>query len=443
MSIRVFHSSFRLTFAAVAAAAAIALLPISSFADTVHVAEDAFTKADKPTKNKGADKKVEVKDTAGKERIGFARFDFSTLPDDVTSDDIVKATLRMWVEKVDSAGTIEVRRVDADWDESSITANTSPSHTLETSVGVAATDNDHFITVDLTDLVKDWADGVSDPFDNNFGIALVATGGTKVKIGAKETKHDHEMQIEVVLGGAGPVGATGPTGPQGVAGPTGATGDQGIQGVAGPIGATGPQGIQGVAGSIGATGPQGIQGVAGPTGATGDQGTQGAAGPTGATGAQGDQGNTGPTGDTGVQGDQGIQGPTGDTGVQGDQGPIGPTGPQGQQGPTGNTGPQGTTGDTGPQGPQGTTGDPGPQGLQGPTGDQGPQGITGAVGPPGQQGGSGPQGEEGPPGPTGQNGEPGRSGNYLLAEQTCPTGQAVSGFNANNDIVCSPINPAP
>ena len=80
MSIHVFHWFSRLSFAAVLAAGAIALSPTASFADTMHVAEDAFTKADKPGENKGSDKKVEVSDEFEKERTGYARFDLSPLP---------------------------------------------------------------------------------------------------------------------------------------------------------------------------------------------------------------------------------------------------------------------------------------------------------------------------------------------------------------------------
>ncbi|HJU39929.1 MAG TPA: hypothetical protein VJ724_10180, partial [Tahibacter sp.] len=133
-------------------------------------------------------------------------------------------------------------------------------------------------------------------------------------------------------------GATGATGPQGVAGPTG---PQGVQGNLGP---TGPQGVEGVQGP---TGPQGTQGNLGPTG------SQGTPGNVGATGPQGAQGNVGPTGP------QGSVGPTGPQGAQGVQGAIGPTGPQGSQGvqgAIGPTGPQGTAGATGAQGPAGGSG---------------------------------------------------------------------------------------
>ncbi|MCB1114617.1 MAG: collagen-like protein, partial [Chlamydiia bacterium] len=66
----------------------------------------------------------------------------------------------------------------------------------------------------------------------------------------------------------------------------------------GEVGATGPTGAQGIQGDIGPTGPQGLQGEIGPTGAQGIQGDVGATGPTGPQGIQGDMGPTGPTGAT-------------------------------------------------------------------------------------------------------------------------------------------------
>ena len=56
-------------------------LPAISYADTLNVTEDAYTKADKPDENKGDEKTIEVKDEADdKDRIGYVQFDFSTLP---------------------------------------------------------------------------------------------------------------------------------------------------------------------------------------------------------------------------------------------------------------------------------------------------------------------------------------------------------------------------
>jgi Collagen triple helix repeat (20 copies) len=98
------------------------------------------------------------------------------------------------------------------------------------------------------------------------------------------------------------------------------------------------------------------------------------------------------------------------------------------------TGPQGPPGPQGPTGPQGPKGDTGATGPQGPAGPQGPKGDTGATGP---QGAIGPQGATGAAGPAGPPGQIG------LANQTCPAGAFVTGFDAVGHIVCSNVTPPP
>jgi hypothetical protein len=110
----------------------------------------------------------------------------------------------------------------------------------------------------------------------------------------------------------------------------------------------------------------------------------------------------------------------------GPQGPPGPQGPKGDTGATGATGPAGPAGPTGPKGDTGATGATGPAGPAGPTGPKGDTGATGATGP------AGPAGPIGPPGP-----------GVDLANQTCPTGAFVTGFNSLGNIVCSNVTPPP
>lgn len=177
------------------------------------------------------------------------------------------------------------------------------------------------------------------------------------------------FNINSVTSGSLPVGATGPTGPQGLAGgallanvaPTGSalgtlwmnsdTGELSVYystgvwlqpgSTVGALGATGSTGLPGTPG--GATGPIGATGLQGtPGGATGPIG---ATGPTGATGIPGT-----PGGATGASGANGAPGTPG-----GATGPIGATGIQGIQGPTGATG-LGATGAAGAVGAAGSTG---------------------------------------------------------------------------------------
>ncbi|NNK52706.1 MAG: DNRLRE domain-containing protein, partial [Xanthomonadales bacterium] len=184
-SIRTFQLLIGAAFGLVVAAGAAVVFSTTSFADTLHVAEDSYIKLDKGNENNGSDKLIQVVDGVNnKDQTGFVKFDFSTLPADLISADVDRATLRMWVEKVDSAGTIEIRQVDDDWDEGSVTGSFPPGYvTFVTARFVDFEDENKFVTVDVTDLFKDWVDGLVD----NFGIALVATEGAKVSFGAKET----------------------------------------------------------------------------------------------------------------------------------------------------------------------------------------------------------------------------------------------------------------
>jgi hypothetical protein len=160
--------------------------------------------------------------------------------------------------------------------------------------------------------------------------------------------------------GSAGVGVTGPTGPAslGTTGATGPTGSAGV-GVTGPTGppslgttgATGPTGADGVGvtgptgdrGATGFTGPAGVADNTGPTGPTGDRGATGFTGPAGVADNTGPTGPTGPaslgtTGATGYTGDTGATGFTGPTGADG----VGVTGPTGDRGATGFTGPAGS-----------------------------------------------------------------------------------------------------
>ena len=98
------------------------LASASTIADTLHLTDDTYTKQDKVTENNGAQQVLKINDkVAGKEHVGFARFDLTPLPDGITGADIEKATLRVWVEKVGQAGDINFVIVQNPWDESTLT----------------------------------------------------------------------------------------------------------------------------------------------------------------------------------------------------------------------------------------------------------------------------------------------------------------------------------
>jgi len=229
------------------------LFPGFSFAAQALLSDDAYTNSASPNSKFGNSATLLI----GSSTTTFIKFDLSTLPAGAVGADIEKATLFLFVKSVKTDGSFKVVRVTSAWNESSITFNTSPTlgSTEVASVGAAAADVKNFIAIDVTNLVKDWLDGVL----ANNGIALVSNGSVNSQLDTKESgTTSHEAKLDITLVAlAGPAGPTGPTGPTGDTGPTGATG---ATGATGPTGATG---------ATGATGPTGATGATGPTGATG------------------------------------------------------------------------------------------------------------------------------------------------------------------------------
>jgi hypothetical protein len=316
----------------------------------------------------------------------YLQFSLAPLPTGAT---VAKATLRLYVDGVTTAGSFDVYQVTSSWAESTMTERNEPalgaSATGSHPVALTASSLNDFVVIDITPLVQEWVEGT----EPNDGIALALTGTAgNFSFDSKEaTNTSHEPELEIVL-----TGPTGPQGPAGATGPIGAAGPQGPTGPAGPAGATGPQGTTGPAGS------QGPTGSVGPMGPAGAPGTTGPAGPAGPQGPQGNGFNfrnafnasssyavndvvtyNGST-YVAIAANQGPNNPTpdGNTAAWSLMAAVGATGPAGPSG--GPVGPQGPAGPAGPAGPQGATGAPGLPGPAGPAGAQGPAGPAGANG---------------------------------------------------------------
>jgi hypothetical protein len=259
------------------------------------------------------------------------QFDLTQLPAGVTAAQIQKATLTLFLDHINAAGTINIDTVSSStpWGELTVTGNSgiSAGSAVATALPVATTDT--FIALDATAAVQGW---ITTPGSNN-GFMILANASTSVQFDSKEnTSTSHPATLTIVLVSNGPTGATGSSGTNGVNGATGATGATGPTGVAGPTGVTGSTGVAGPSGAAGATGVTGPSGVAGSTGV---------AGPTGATGSTGANGSTGAAGPTGLAGATGANGTNGSNGAAGATGPTG-VGINGANGATGATGATGT-----------------------------------------------------------------------------------------------------
>jgi len=245
--------------------------------------DDSYTASSNPNSNYGSQSMLDV---IGPGVNSYIRFDLTALPAKLTGSNVSKATVRLNVNGVTTAGTFDVYEVTKSWTEGAITySNAPPLGTKVNSAVMIPTSKRNFIDVDVTQAVQDWLNGVQ----GNYGIALVPSSGSSISVSfdSKEntsTSHDPELTVSLISAGPqGPAGPTGPTGPKGDTGTTGAQGPQGPQGATGAPGAQGPQGPQGTTGATGPIGPQGPQGPTGPVGPTGATGPAGPQGPPGSS----------------------------------------------------------------------------------------------------------------------------------------------------------------
>ncbi len=271
----------------------VVLVAGTAHAATAPLIGDAHVAQSTPATNFGALGAVNVGGAAVQK--GFFQFNvLAGLPPGTTSAQIAKANLLLFVNKVNTAGSVDVNAAAAAWNEATITASSAPGISTPVAAAVPVSTTGVYVVVDATNIVKDWVSGA---LPNN-GFVVMANAGspsTSVIFDSKEgTSTSHNAILDITLtSSSGGGGATGPTGPTGA---TGATGSAGLTGPAGSTGATGaastipgPTGLTGPAGSTGATGAAST--IPGPTGPAGSAGLTGPAGPTGATGPAGTGGS--------------------------------------------------------------------------------------------------------------------------------------------------------
>ncbi len=228
------------------------------------VVADTYISSSLPTNNFGTLANLNV----GAGAQALIKFDVAgSLPAGIDSSKISKAVLRLWVNKVGTAGSIDVAAVTTPWAETTVTQNTAPAAGITVPLN-AVNAAGYYLLVDITNLVKNWADFPA----QNQGLLVSASPSTatSVFIDSKEnttTSHAPELEIAVEgpVGPQGAAGAQGPAGPAGAQGPAGPAGTQGATGAQGPAGAEGPIGPAGPQGAAGATGPQGPAGPKGDT----------------------------------------------------------------------------------------------------------------------------------------------------------------------------------
>jgi len=185
------------------------LLPGSSFAQSA-LTDDAHTStAPKSTAaNFGTNPNLNVS-SSGNVYLKFKLS--STLPANTPGSEVERATLKLYIGNIMTAGRLDVYAVGGAWDESQITGNNAPPlGGLVTTTAQIGEDRRHkFLVIDVTSLVQQWLgdDGQGTNGLPNHGLALVAhpidpatPEVASITFDSKENSQtSHEAQLNIQL----------------------------------------------------------------------------------------------------------------------------------------------------------------------------------------------------------------------------------------------------
>lgn len=174
-------------------------MAIPALAQDATITGDTFVSASFPANNFGALPNLNI----GGGSQALVRFDVAgTLPGGILSNEVRKAVLRVWVNKITTAGAIDVSSAASPWTELGVTLSTSPLPGALVAGAVPVSTAATFITVDVTAAVKNWVDFPA----QNHGFVITASASqpsTIVFLDSKEnTSTSHLPQLIIMLAGA-------------------------------------------------------------------------------------------------------------------------------------------------------------------------------------------------------------------------------------------------
>jgi len=166
---------------------------------------DSYINTAAPTTNYGAKTLLDVD---GATQATYIQFDLSSIPSGYTGSNIAKASLKLYVNAVTTAGSFNVDYVNGAWTEGTIDASNAPppGATIAASVALAKAQVHDYVVIDLTSALQAWLNGT----ETNYGIALVANGSLNASFDSKEsTTTSQPPELDVVFAGSGGGGITG------------------------------------------------------------------------------------------------------------------------------------------------------------------------------------------------------------------------------------------
>src|SRR5208337_2707585 len=166
--------------------------------------DDAYVNSAAPTTNYGAAVTLDLSSAAD---TAFIRFDLTAVPAGTPGSSIAKATLKLYVNSVTTAGSFNVDYVTGTWSEKTITHSLQPAvgTTIAASVPLATASKSKYVEIDVTAAMVEWLNGTQ----ANDGIALVANSPLVATFDSKEnTTTSHAPELDLVFTSGGITGVT-------------------------------------------------------------------------------------------------------------------------------------------------------------------------------------------------------------------------------------------
>ena len=157
-----------------------------------------------PATNYGVAVTLGVVNSAASIQTTYIQFDLSPIPAGYTSSNLSKATLKLYVNTVVTAGSFNIDFVNGTWTEKKITSSLTPAlgAPIVSSVPLTSASVKNYVLVDITAAVGAWLDGTQ----ANDGIALVANSPLSATFDSKEnTAQSQPPEIDVVFAGGGTI----------------------------------------------------------------------------------------------------------------------------------------------------------------------------------------------------------------------------------------------
>ena len=163
--------------------------------------QDAFTDSSKPTINFGAATTLGVENSAAAIQTTYIQFDLSSIPAGFNGSNVAKATLKLFVNSVGTAGNLNVDFINGTWAEKTLNANNAPplGGAIASGIPLATTNKNDYLLIDVTSAVQAWLNGT----EANNGLALVADSPLASTFDSKENAaQSHTAELDIVFNGA-------------------------------------------------------------------------------------------------------------------------------------------------------------------------------------------------------------------------------------------------